>query len=244
MKMVIVGATSAIAHEVARNFAKAGNELHLLARDADKLGIVKEDLLGRGLETAHTYVADVCDRDELSKSIDAILSGDSPIDVLFIGHGVLPDNDLVTNDIEAFEQQLSVNFTSVVSIIIAFKKRFVKQRAGTIAVIGSVAGDRGRKSNYAYGTAKAAVATFLGGLRNELSDKGVSVLTIKPGFVDTPMTADLDKGLLFASAEKVAAEIANAIEKKRDLLYTPFFWRFIMGIICLIPEKIFKRLSI
>jgi len=118
-----------------------------------------------------------------------------------------------------------------------------EQGHGTIAVISSVAGDRGRMSNYVYGAAKGAVSTFLQGLRNRMSHKGVHVLTIKPGFVDTPMTKDVDKNFLFASAKQVGNGIYNAIESKKDVVYLPPFWKLIMMIIKLVPESIFKKLK-
>jgi short-subunit dehydrogenase len=115
---------------------------------------------------------------------------------------------------------------------------------GTLAAISSVAGDRGRQSNYVYGTAKGAVSLFLQGLRNRLSKSGVRVLTIKPGFVDTPMTADFPKGALRAKPEQIARGIERAVEKGRDIIYLPSFWRLIMLVIRAIPEGIFKRLSL
>ena len=121
---------------------------------------------------------------------------------------------------------------------------FEKRGEGTLAAISSVAGDRGRQSNYVYGTAKAAVNTYLQGLRNRLYSKGVHVLTIKPGFVDTPMTAHLRQGPLFASADRVARDIVKAIEKKKCIIYTPWFWRWIMLLIRLIPEPVFRRLKL
>ncbi|MEL7234405.1 MAG: SDR family NAD(P)-dependent oxidoreductase, partial [Chloroflexota bacterium] len=118
------------------------------------------------------------------------------------------------------------------------------QRRGVIAVISSVAGDRGRGSNYVYGTAMAAKTTFLSGLRNRLAKSGVQVVTVKPGFVDTPMTANIPKNALFASPAKVGKDIYTGLKKGHDVIYTPFFWRYIMWIIRLIPEPIFKRLSL
>jgi decaprenylphospho-beta-D-erythro-pentofuranosid-2-ulose 2-reductase len=119
-----------------------------------------------------------------------------------------------------------------------------QNETGTIAVISSVAGDRGRKSNYVYGSAKGGLTIFLQGLRNALSGSGVHVLTIKPGFVDTPMTNDFTKGLLWAKPEKVAKDIKRAIDKKKNIIYTPWFWRWIMLIIRLIPESVFKKMNL
>jgi short-subunit dehydrogenase len=118
------------------------------------------------------------------------------------------------------------------------------QGHGAIAVIGSVAGDRGRASNYVYGTAKAGLAAFTQGLRQRLSKSNVQVLLIKPGFVDTPMTQEFKKGFLWASPDQVAKDICRAVEKRKNVLYTPWFWALIMLIIQHIPESIFKRLKL
>ena len=139
---------------------------------------------------------------------------------------------------------MQTNALSVISLLTLLANHFEQQRHGCIAVISSVAGDRGRQSNYVYGTAKGALSIFLQGLRNRLHKSGVQVLTVKPGFVDTPMTASLPKGPLWATPEKVAEDIDKAIENKRNVLYTPSFWFLIMAIIKSVPESIFKRLSL
>jgi decaprenylphospho-beta-D-erythro-pentofuranosid-2-ulose 2-reductase len=130
----------------------------------------------------------------------------------------------------------------VIACLTVLAARFESQGGGVIAVIGSVAGDRGRASNYLYGAAKAAVDTFASGLRGRLYKHGVHVLTIKPGFVDTPMTKGLPlPQALVVPAGKVATDIVRAIEKKRDVIYTPWFWRLIMLVILHIPNVLFKR---
>ena len=128
-----------------------------------------------------------------------------------------------------------------VSILNIVADDFERCGSGVIAGISSVAGDRGRQSNYVYGTAKAAVSTFAQGLRHRLARTGVSVITIKPGLVDTPMTASFKKGALWASPDAVAARIERAIERRDDIVYTPWFWRWIMLIIKALPEPIFKK---
>jgi decaprenylphospho-beta-D-erythro-pentofuranosid-2-ulose 2-reductase len=130
------------------------------------------------------------------------------------------------------------------SVLTHLANRFERQGFGTIAVISSVAGDRGRQSNYVYGAAKGAVSIFMQGLRNRLHPRGVQVLTIKPGFVDTPMTAAFPKGILWARPQQVARGICEAIEKKRDVVYLPWFWSPIMGVIRGLPEALFKRLRL
>ena len=141
-------------------------------------------------------------------------------------------------------KELETNFVSVVSLLTYMANYFSAKKSGTIAVISSVAGDRGRQSNYVYGAAKGALTLVLQGLRNRLFSDGVQVLTIKPGFVDTPMTADIKKNFLFVKPKLVAEQIVIAVKKKKDVVYVPWFWRYIMLIIKIIPEFIFKRLSL
>lgn len=140
--------------------------------------------------------------------------------------------------------ELQTNFTTVVSLLTLLANLFERQGRGSIAVISSVAGDRGRQSNYVYGAAKGALTIYLQGLRNRLAKANVHVLTIKPGFVDTPMTRDFKKGLLWVGPDVIARGIVKAIDKRKDVAYLPFFWRYIMFIIKIIPERIFKRLSL
>ena len=142
------------------------------------------------------------------------------------------------------EQALRTNFLSVVSLLTPIANQLEKQHYGCIAVISSVAGDRGRQSNYVYGAAKGALTIFLQGLRNRLQAANVCVLTIKPGFVDTPMTADLKKGALWAKPESVAKGIYRAIKRRKNSVYLPWFWWPIMMVIRHIPEPIFKRLKL
>src|SRR4030095_8587920 len=146
----------------------------------------------------------------------------------------------VAETIAAFE----TNCLSVVSLVTLFANYFERQRRGLLAVITSVAGDRGRRTNYVYGAAKGGVDLFLQGVRSRLSKAGVPVITIKPGLVDTPMTAAFKKNVLFAPAERVGAGIYSAMKKPGDVVYLPGYWRWIMAIIKLIPEGIFKRISL
>jgi short-subunit dehydrogenase len=136
------------------------------------------------------------------------------------------------------------NCISVISLLTHLANYFEKQRSGCVAVITSVAGDRGRQSNYVYGAAKGAVNIFLQGMRNRLSKVGVTVLTIKPGLVDTPMTAGLPKNFLFADPAVVGTRIFNAIMRGKEIVYVPWFWRWIMLIIRTIPESVFKRMKL
>jgi decaprenylphospho-beta-D-erythro-pentofuranosid-2-ulose 2-reductase len=137
-----------------------------------------------------------------------------------------------------------VNFTATAALLTLIANRFEAQRHGTIAVITSVAGDRGRQSNYIYGAAKGGLVVFLQGLRNRLHHAGVSVVTLKPGFVDTPMTAHLPKNFLFCSPRRAGRAIHRAIEARRSVAYIPWFWRPIMALVTILPELVFKRLRL
>jgi decaprenylphospho-beta-D-erythro-pentofuranosid-2-ulose 2-reductase len=151
---------------------------------------------------------------------------------------------LCENSVIAALDQLKTNFLSVVSLLTLIGNRFEEQRNGCIAVISSVAGDRGRQSNYVYGAAKGALTVFLSGLRNRLVKAGVTVITIKPGFVDSPMTASFRKGFLWASPAVVGRGVYRAIVSRKDVVYLPWYWRYIMMAVVLIPERMFKRLSL
>jgi short-subunit dehydrogenase len=157
---------------------------------------------------------------------------------------VLGDQRAAELDFKLAELTYKTNLLSVVSMLTPVAAYFAAEKRGTIAVISSVAGDRGRQSNFIYGSAKGGLSLYLEGLRNRLHPSGVRVLTIKPGFVDTPMTAHLRRGALFASPERVATDISRAIERGRSVLYTPAFWFWIMAAIRLTPEVLFKRLKL
>ncbi len=243
-KIVILGATSAIAQSVARNFAADGASLLLVGRDEQRLTAVAGDIVARGASEVQTYVCDLADHGNHEALFQAVPQKLPCFDTILIAYGTLGDQEKSQASFDVFKKEFDTNFLSVVSILEHFARVFEESGAGTLAVISSVAGDRGRKSNYAYGTAKGALSLYLQGLRNRLFSSGVDVITIKPGFVDTPMTAHIEKGPLFASSESVGRNIYQAMKKKRNVAYVPWFWRYIMTIIKLIPECIFKRLSI
>jgi short-subunit dehydrogenase len=243
-KIIIIGATSAIAEATARLFAARGDRLHLLARNRERLETMAKDLKIRGAESVSFDVFDVKDFPRHAALVDAANAVMEGIDVALIAHGTLPDQKACERDFRLALDELNTNAIGTLSLLTHLANRFEQQRHGVIAAISSVAGDRGRQSNYVYGTAKAALTTFLQGLRNRLCKSDVTVLTIKPGFVDTPMTADFRKGLLWAQPERVAHDILKAISASKDVLYTPWFWRPVMLLIRAIPERVFKRLSL
>lgn len=249
--IVIFGAASAIAQATAKELLSKNPHYILLDRDQEKLHIVAQDLKTRDASQVNTIATDLSDTTKHIELWNQIKSISMP-DTVLIAYGTLGDQKASEKDWHIAEKELMTNFMSVASLLTLvandFQKASEAQEANaakethSIIAISSVAGDRGRKSNYIYGSAKGALSIFLAGLRNRLSSHNVNVITIKPGFVDTPMTASFKKGLLWAKPEAIAKDIVSAIQKKRAVVYTPWFWRYIMIIIRLIPESIFKKM--
>jgi len=243
-KVLIIGAASAIAQATARQFAEAGDALFLVARDQNKLNVIAEDLRARGASSVGSFMLDVLDYDEHQHTLEAAIAVMGDIDTALLAHGSLPHQKDCEEQFDVARREFEVNAISTMSLLTHIANYFEQKKEGTIVAISSVAGDRGRQSNYLYGAAKGALTIFLQGLRNRLYKSGVTVITIKPGFVDTPMTAEFTKGALWAKPEKIADVIVQSINKKRDVVYAPWFWQIIMLVIKLIPESIFKRLSL
>lgn len=244
MKMLLLGATSAIGHEAAKCFAGEGAEFFLVGRTAEKLEAVAQDLKARGAKRVETCLLDLAELERHQELIDTAVERLGGLDVALISHGTLGDQQQCQQSVEETLKEFTTNCTSVISLLTILGNYFEQQRHGCIAVVTSVAGDRGRRSNYVYGTTKGAVSLFVQGLRSRLSKAGVSVVTIKPGLVDTPMTAALKKGPLFASSRTVGEGIYRAIKQRKEVVYLPGYWRFIMLVVKLLPEKLFKRLAV
>lgn len=241
-KILIIGATSAIAESVARLYAARGAALYLAGRSAGKLDTIAADLRVRGAQRAEHGVLDVNDVAAHGALLDTAWSTLGGIDTVLIAHGTLPDQAACDASVDLSLREFATNGTSTIALATALAQRL--QSGATLAVISSVAGDRGRASNYLYGSAKAAVTAYLSGLGQRLRPAGVNVLVIKPGFVDTPMTAAFKKGALWATPDKVAAGILRAIGKRRAVAYLPGFWWAIMMIIKNIPEFVFRRIKL
>jgi len=241
-RVAIAGATSAIAQEAARCFARDGASLFLAARDPEKLSAVADDLRARGAAQVETQRVDLADLERCRALPAEALARLGALDVLLVAHGTLPDQAACERDPEQALREISLNGLSAIALAASAASLFESQGSGCIAVITSVAGVRGRRSNHVYGAAKAAVSTYLEGLRGRMLEFGVPVVDIRPGFVDTPMTADIEKNRLFASAQSVGQRVYRAIGAGEGVVYTPWFWRWIMLVIRLIPGRIFSRL--
>jgi decaprenylphospho-beta-D-erythro-pentofuranosid-2-ulose 2-reductase len=239
-RILVLGATSAIAMAVTRQLVTPSAHFFLVGRSKEKLTAVAQDLLVRGALRVDMIVGDLDDTQAHPQMLAVATSQLGTIDLALLAHGVLGDQAAAEREYSAAEPILVTNFLSAVSLLTWLANYCESQGRGTLAVISSVAGDRGRKSNYVYGASKAALDAFLSGLRNRCDRAGVQVLTIKPGFVATPMTAHIPKNGLFATPEQVASGILNAVRRRRDVVYVPWFWRPIMTIIKAVPERIFK----
>ncbi|HEY6822458.1 MAG TPA: SDR family oxidoreductase [Burkholderiales bacterium] len=241
MKIIVVGATSAIAEATARVWAARGADLYLCARREGLLATMADDLRLRGAGHVAFERFDVLQRDTHEAMLERAERAIGPVDCVLVAHGTLPDQALCLADPEAAVREMEINAISTAALVLRAAKAFEGRGAGTIAVVTSVAGVRGRASNFVYGSAKALVSTLLAGLRHHLHGRGVAVIDIRPGFVDTPMTAGFAKGPLWASPHGVARDIVAAVDRRASVVYTPWFWRWIMLLVRLVPESIFVR---
>lgn len=242
--IIIFGATSTIAQEAAKIFAASHHRLFLIGRNEQHLSAIANDLKLRGAQKVDYECCDLIKLEYHPQLIENAIKSLGHADIVLIAHGTLPNQKQCENNFSDTYSELKTNLISSMSLLTILANYFEKRKAGCIAVISSVAGDRGRQSNYVYGAAKAGLNVFLQGLRNRLHHANVQVVTIKPGFVDTAMTQHFKKGLLWARPEKVAKNIVKAIYKNSSDVYTPGFWRYIMLGIRLIPEAVFCRLRL
>lgn len=241
--VLALGATSAIAEATLRLLAERGARFYLVGRSPEKLYAVAADLHTRGAAGVATHTMDLDDTVAHPAMLAAAAQSLGTIELALLAQGVLGNQEDAQTSYAETEAILRTNFLSAVSLITWLANYFESSKEGTLAVISSVAGDRARKSNYVYGASKGALSIFVDGVRNRVDRAGVQVLTIKPGFVATPMTAHLPQGPLFATPAQVARGIVKAIEKRRDVVYLPAFWRGIMLVVRMIPGRIFKKLN-
>ena len=238
---LILGATSAIAQETARVWAEQGHTLALVGRSPEKLEAVAQDLRVRGA-TVHSRVFDLDKIEDHASLIDWAFEILIQVDTALIAHGAMPEQKRLESDPVLFRSMVQTNYVSVVSLGNLLARKM--QTGGVLAVLSSPAGERGKPSNFLYGSTKAAVTLYLQGLRAQCFGSGIRVITLIPGMVDSPMTSGMKKGPLFSTAKAVGNGVARAIEGGADVAYIPGYWRWILWIIRLIPEGLFKRLSL
>jgi len=243
-KIVVLGATSGIALEVERQLARRGCQLLLVGRSAERLAELQGDMAVRGARQVFTYAADLGCVQQHAAIFDFARRAFPDFDTVLLAYGSMRNQKDSEASVDILLEELQVNFVSATAILTLFAADLERRRTGCLAAITSVAGDRGRRSNYVYGSAKGALSLFLQGVRSRLHPAGVRVITIKPGPVQTPMTDHLSNAARFANPEQVARDIVRALERRSpDVLYTPKLWRFVMKAVQEIPEGIFKRLS-
>lgn len=242
-KVLIIGATSSIAEQCARIWAARGDELYLVARNEAHVQTIAADLKVRGASSVAINCVELNEMDRHVDLLDAAENSMSGVDIVLVAHGTLSNQKLCEKSVSETLAEIQTNALSNISLLTLISNLFEAKGEGTICVISSVAGDRGRASNYVYGSAKAMVTAFTSGLRQRLHKSNVAVVTIKPGFVDTPMTAEFKKGLLWETPSAIAEKIVRAIDKKKTEIYAPAFWWPIMFIIKNIPNNIFKKIS-
>ncbi len=240
--VLIIGAKSDIAKAVARKYAENGYDLYLAARKTGELEEYANDISIRTQKTVKCVELDIIDYVSHETFYDAL--GEKPLGVISVV-GYLGQQGKAQNDFKEAQKIVDTNYTGVVSLLNIIANDYEQRKSGFIVGISSVAGDRGRKSNYIYGAAKSALTTYLSGLRNRLYGANVQVLTVKPGFVNTKMTKGMElPERLTAQPEEVADDIYEAQQKGKNVLYTKWMWRWIMLIIKTIPEFLFRRMSI
>jgi len=240
--VLIVGAKSDIAKATAREYAKNGYDIYLAARKSSELDEFANDLRVRTEQEIKVLELDVLDYKSHQKFYDDL--AEKPLGVI-TAVGYLGEQKSAAIDFRESQKIIDTNYTGVVSLLNIITNDFEERRSGFIVGISSVAGDRGRKSNYIYGSAKAALSTYLSGLRNRLNDTKVHVMTVKPGFVATAMTEGMDlPEKLTAQPEEVASDIFKAQQSNTNILYTKWIWKWVMLIIKHIPEFMFKKMNI
>lgn len=237
-RVAIFGAGSAIAAEVARRCAARGDRLFVVGRDPTKLDALCRELSNAVVGSAR---ADLAKNDENAGVVAKAVASLGGIDLALVAHGVLGDQLRTESSWEEAEEVLNTNFLSAVSVIIPLANQLESQRSGALAVITSVAGDRGRPRNYTYGAAKGALNLYLQGVRSRLYGMGVRVYAIRLGPVETPMTVTHPKNRLFAQPGPIAEQLLKVVEGRREDVYLPWFWRPIMAVVRNLPEPLFQK---
>ena len=241
-KILVLGATSGMAEACVRLWAARGDSLFLVARNAERLNAVAADAGVRGAAWVGTAATDLDDTAAHPALLAHAADSMGGIDIAFLAFGVLGAAE--DHSFAAAAPVLHTNLVAAASAVLWLADYFTQRHTGTLAVLSSVAGDRGRKSNYIYGASKAGLSTLVDGLRNRIDREGVRVMTIKPDPVRTAMTESMKGSARFADVEKVAAAMVAAIDKGTDVVYVPGMWRVIMAVVRAIPERLFKRLNL
>ncbi|MGF1498191.1 MAG: SDR family NAD(P)-dependent oxidoreductase [Elainellaceae cyanobacterium] len=239
-RVLMVGATSAVAQAVARRLAQRGDRLFCLARNPDKMAAI-----GKSLGSAYvgSYCFDFTETDQAQTAVELAIDHLGGIDLAFFAHGFLPDQSASEQDFQIARNTFETNLLSVIALLLPVCDQLVQQGRGKVGVITSVAGDRGRPRNYTYGAAKGALSLYLQGVRSRLWHSGVEIYTFKMGPVDTPMTVTHPKNFSFSTVDQVAEQMVKALEQRRYQVYVPGYWAWVMLAVRNMPEFLFQRLK-
>jgi short-subunit dehydrogenase len=243
-RVLVFGATSAICHEVLKLYAVDGAHFFLVARNQQSLGAISADLVARGGTVVGTAAYDFNDWPQHEAGVAEAQRCLGSIDIVIVAHGSLPDQAECESSSAAVKACMDDNFTSAAIVVQACAQQLAAQGHGTLAVISSVAGDRGRKSNYVYGAAKAGIDTLLQGLQGRFAGSAVRIVNIKPGMIITPMTSHMQHGVIWSTPAAVAPSIYLAIAKGQRVRYVPGYWRLIMFVIRCLPTAVLAKLPL
>jgi decaprenylphospho-beta-D-erythro-pentofuranosid-2-ulose 2-reductase len=245
LRVIILGATSAIAEATTRLYAAEGASLMLVGRQEARLKAIADDLTARGAPKVETTILDLEEASTAASVLSGLVERLGGVDHILVAYGILGEQAKAAGDPVEAERILKVNFNSAALWCLAAANLLEAQRRGSLVVLGSVAGDRGRRANFIYGAAKAGLAALVEGIAHRFAATGPRAVLVKPGPTITPMTDGMvRKGLLWSTPEAVAAVVRRAAERGGPVQYAPWFWRFIMLIIRFLPAPIFNRLDI
>lgn len=244
VRLLVYGANSGICHEILKLYARQEASFFLVGRNADKLAAVSEDLAARGGKVVGSASYDFKDWEQHEPTIARARDTLGDIDVAIIAHGTFPEQAETESSGAVTKACMDDNFTSVIVISQALAQQLAQQGRGTLAVLSSVAGDRGRKSNYTYGSTKAGIDAFLQGLQGRFAGTEVKIVNIKPGMTVSPMTAHMEHGLLWSTSQGIAPGIQKAITRGTPVYYAPGYWRLIMLVVRLLPTSVLAKLPI
>jgi decaprenylphospho-beta-D-erythro-pentofuranosid-2-ulose 2-reductase len=245
LRVIILGATSGIAEATARLYAEEGAELLLIGRHADRLSEIASDLRLRGAARAEIAIANLASIEDAVSAFEGFAATLGGVDHILLAYGVLGDQAVAAKDPRAADRTIVVNFNSAAAWCLAAANILEAQRHGSLVVLGSVAGDRGRRANFVYGAAKAGLAVLVEGIAHRFAGKGPRAVIVKPGPTTTAMTEGMNrKGILWSKPERVAIIVRRAADQDNPVVYAPGFWRFIMLVIRFLPASIYNRLDI
>jgi len=242
--ILVIGASSSIAKECCKIWALEKNNLFLVSRNKHELDKLVNDLKIINNNHYEKFLLDVNDFKKHDELIKTAIHKLDKIDIVLIAHGILSNQNQILNNTNEIIKEINTNGVSTICLIVELVKELKKNNGGVIATITSVAGDRGKSSNFIYGSSKSMVSCFLSGLRQKLFNTNIHVIDIKPAFINSKMTDNYKKNFLWKDPSDIAPQIVKEINKKKDIIYAPKYWKLISLIINLIPEFIFKRIKL